>query len=370
VLKGFPKRPPFAGSYSVLTSKSLMAVQPRKHARPSLLSIVVPAYNEEEVLTAFEARARAVCESLDLPYEIVFVNDGSLDGTLDAMIELRRHNPNIGIVNLSRNFGKEIALTAGLDHANGEAILVIDADLQDPPELLGEMLVGWCKGYDIIYAQRDTREGETWLKRQTAAAFYTLMQYIGPVRIPRNTGDFRLISRRVVDALKTMREHHRFMKGLFAWVGFPSISIRYHRAPRLAGQTKWNYWKLWNFSLEGITSFTTVPLRFATYIGFVVSLLAFMYSVFMVFKTLAYGDPVAGFPTLIVAVLFIGGVQLCATGLIGEYVGRVFNETKGRPLYFVERIEAAKPGFKSEAPNATALADMVMALEKRVRSWT
>jgi polyisoprenyl-phosphate glycosyltransferase len=323
---------------------------PRREARPQLLSIVAPVYNEQEVLGFFEDRVRTVCRQLQQPYELVLVNDGSKDGTLAVISELRGRNDHITLVNLSRNFGKEIALMAGLDHARGDAVVVIDADLQDPPELIGEMIEKWRKGFDVVYAQRERREGETWVKKLTAACFYRLIQNVGPVRIPKDTGDFRLISRKVLEALRTMREYHRFMKGLFAWVGFSSTSITYVRDARFAGTTKWNYWKLWNFSLEGITSFTTMPLHAATYLGATVAVLSFIYGTFFFIKTLLRSDPVQGFPTMIITVLFLGGVQLIALGLIGEYLGRVFNETKDRPLYFVDEVHWSKCADQAETP--------------------
>ncbi len=317
---------------------------------PPALSVVVPAYNEEEVLPEFHRRLAAVMDGLGLPWEVVYVNDGSRDGTLAVMLSLRERDPHVSVVNLSRNFGKEIALTAGLDHARGsEAVIVIDADLQDPPELIPELVRTWREGYDVVYAQRRARAGETWLKRATAAAFYRVMERLGGrVKLPRDTGDFRLMSRRATDALLTLREQHRFMKGLFAWIGFPSKAVLYHRAPRAAGTTKWNYWKLWNLSLEGITSFTVAPLKVATYLGLLCATGALAYGTFMVVRTLLFGNPVPGYPSLITVVLFLGGVQLVTLGIIGEYLGRVFNETKGRPLYIVERH------LPSRAPSAAA----------------
>lgn len=232
-------------------------------------------------------------------------------------------------------------MTAGLDHAKGEAVVVIDADLQDPPEVIEALVVEWRAGYDVVYAQRRTREGETWLKTTTATAFYRIMERIGEVRLPRNTGDFRLMSRRVVEAVVSLREHHRFMKGLFAWVGFPTKAVLYDRAPRHAGTTKWNYWRLWNFALEGVTSFTMVPLRIGTYVGFIVAMLALAYGFVVMIRALLFGNNVAGYPSLLTIILFLGGIQIMTLGVIGEYLGRVFNETKQRPLYFVERFMQA-----------------------------
>jgi glycosyltransferase involved in cell wall biosynthesis len=305
-------------------------------------SVVVPVYNEGDGLLAFHARLARVMHGLGEPWEVVYVNDGSTDHSLMALESLRADDPACAIVNLSRNFGKEIAMTAGLDHARGAAIIVIDADLQDPPEVIPELVARWREGWDMVYAQRRVREGETWLKRTTADAFYRLMQRVGRVRLPRNTGDFRLMSRRVVDALQQLREHHRFMKGLFAWVGFPSAAVLYDRAPRHAGKSSWSYWKLWNFALEGITSFTVMPLKIATYLGLAAALFAAIYGGQIVVRTLLFGNPVPGYPSLMAVMLFLGGVQLITLGVIGEYLGRVFNETKGRPLYFVERYAPSR----------------------------
>jgi glycosyltransferase involved in cell wall biosynthesis len=299
-------------------------------------SVVVPMFNEAEGVRELHRRLAAVMDGLGT-WEAICVNDGSRDTTLLELQALHAADPRIAIVNLSRNFGKEIATTAGLDHARGAAVIVIDADLQDPPEVIPELVAAWRAGFDVVYAQRRVREGETWLKRATAAAFYRLMTHLGRVQLPRNTGDFRLMSRRVVDALRQMREQHRFMKGLFAWVGFPSLAVPYDRAARHAGTTKWGYWKLWNLALEGITSFTVMPLKVATYLGLFVALTSVAYAGVIVVKTLFLGNPVAGYPSLLTIVLFLGGVQLMTLGVIGEYLGRIFNETKQRPLYFVER---------------------------------
>jgi glycosyltransferase involved in cell wall biosynthesis len=307
------------------------------------LSVVVPCYNEEEVLPACHARLTSVLGQLGMAYEIVYVNDGSRDRTLPLLEGLAAADPHVAYVNLSRNFGKEIALTAGLDHARAtEAVIVIDADLQDPPEVIPELVAAWRQGYDVAYAQRRVREGETWLKKATAAGFYRLMGRVGGrVQLPRDTGDFRLLSRRALDALLRLREQHRFMKGLFAWIGFPSVAVPYDRAPRAAGTTKWNWWKLWNLSLEGITSFTVGPLKAATYLGLIVAFIAGVYLAQLLLRTLLFGNPVAGYPSLLAVTLFLGGVQMMMLGIIGEYLGRVFNETKGRPLYLVERSVAS-----------------------------
>lgn len=283
-----------------------------------------------------------VLDDLELDCEIVYVNDGSTDRTLAALAALRERDPRVGIVDLSRNFGKEIALTAGLDHTRGDAVIVIDADLQDPPELIPELIVEWDKGSDVVYATRLSRAGETFLKRVTAAGFYWVMERVGAVPIPRDTGDFRLLSRRAVEALGTLRERHRFMKGLFTWIGYRQTAVKYHRDARYAGDSKWSYWRLWNLSIEGMTSFTIAPLKVSTYIGLIAATVAFVYGAVIIFKTLIYGNEVAGYPSLMVIILFLGGVQLTALGIIGEYLGRVFNETKRRPLYFVQQNLAAR----------------------------
>lgn len=327
--------------------------QPERTEPRPVFSIVVPAYNEAEVLPVFHARLRAVMGRLGESWEAVYVDDGSSDATSGVLAALREADPQVCVIGLSRNFGKEPATTAGLDHACGEAVIVIDADLQDPPEVIPELVAAWRAGFDMVYAQRRARAGESWAKRITATLFYRLMQRVGRVRIPHDVGDFRLMSRRVVDAVLRLREHHRFMKGVFAWVGFPSVAVPYDRAPRAAGETKWNYWKLWNFALEGITSYTVAPLKVATYIGIFVALFAIVYGVIIVARTLIYGSAVPGYPSLLVVTLFMGGAQLITLGVMGEYLGRVFNETKRRPLYLVERCLPARselPEGKDRGP--------------------
>jgi glycosyltransferase involved in cell wall biosynthesis len=303
------------------------------------LSVVVPAYNEEEVLPEFHRRLAAVLDRLGVPAEIVYINDGSRDRTLQVCHELRSHDRRVTIVDLSRNYGKEIALTAGLDHAAGDALVIIDADLQDPPELIPDLVRHWKGGYDVVYARRLSRAGETALKKITAHAFYRIIRRMTRIHIPPDTGDFRLLSRRAVDALRSLREHHRFMKGLYGWIGFKQKGVAYARDARFAGQTKWNYWRLWNFAIEGITSFTIAPLKAASYLGLLVAAWAFMYALWVVTKTILYGDPVPGYPSLMVVILFLAGVQLLSIGILGEYLGRMFNETKGRPLYLVQAFE-------------------------------
>ena len=300
-----------------------------------LISIVVPAYNEEKVLPEFHRRIGDVLSGIKLDAEIVYVNDGSNDRTLEVLHQLRDADDRVAIIDLSRNFGKEIALTAGLHQAKGDAAVVIDADLQDPPGLIPELISEWKNGYDVVYAKRTRRQGDTFLKKATAHTFYRLMHKVGDVNLPKDSGDFRLLSRRAITALNTLGEQHRFMKGLFAWIGFRQKSVPYERDPRYAGDTKWNYWELWNFAIEGFTSFTTAPLKLATYVGFITALGAFAYGIFMIIRTLLYGNPVPGYPSIIVIVLFLGGIQLMAIGVLGEYIGRIFTETKRRPLYFI-----------------------------------
>ena len=333
---------------------------------PIDLSVVVPVFNEEETLPHFHERLSRVLTGMGLTCEIVYVNDGSLDRTLALMQQLYETDPRVTIVDLSRNFGKEAALTAGLDHASGTSVVVIDADLQDPPELIPKLYEELCRGYDMVYAQRTCRRGESRLKRATAAAFYRLMNHVGPVTIPPDTGDFRIIGPRGLAALRQLRERHRFMKGLFTWVGFRQKGIPYERDPRLAGRTKWSYWKLWNLALEGITSFTIAPLKIATYVGFVSAAAAFVYGAVIVVRTLVFGRDVPGYPSLMTVILLLGGLQLMALGIIGEYLGRVFNEQKGRPLYFtqaVHRARAPEAARRSEAPPAEPVAEPVHEIE-------
>jgi len=307
------------------------------------VSIVVPLYNEAPNVDYLLGRLKSVCEQLDLNYEIVCVNDGSRDDTLKLLIEHHDQNPSIKVINLSRNFGKEVALTAGLDYATGQAVVPIDADLQDPPELIAEMLEKWREGYDVVYAVRRSRQGESWLKKFTADSFYRVIGNMSRVSIPRNTGDFRLMDRKVVDALKQLPERSRFMKGLFAWVGYKQTAIYYDRAPRYKGQTKWNYWKLWNFAIDGITSFSLAPLKVWSYIGLSLSLLALIYASFLILRTLIYGVDMPGYASIMVGVLFLGGIQLITLGVIGEYLGRVYEEVKGRPLYLVRDFYGIAP---------------------------
>ncbi len=299
------------------------------------LSVIVPVYNEELNIDYLFERLLSVLETLDTTYEIVCVNDGSKDNTLKCLIEHHHRNPVIKVVNLSRNFGKEVALSAGLDYATGAAVVPIDADLQDPPELIQELVEKWREGYDVVYATRRSRGEESWLKQTTANAFYKIIGKMSRVPIPRNTGDFRLLDRRVVEAIKQMPERTRFMKGLFAWVGFKQTSVLFDRPQRYKGTTTWNYWRLWNFAIDGITSFSFLPLKVWSYVGVTISLISFLYATFLIYRTLRYGVDLPGYASIMVAILFLGGIQLVTLGIIGEYLSRVYEEVKGRPLYLV-----------------------------------
>ncbi|MEO1347313.1 MAG: glycosyltransferase family 2 protein [Cyanobacteria bacterium J06635_15] len=302
---------------------------------PTLVSILVPCYNEEPNLDYLFERLDKVMTQVEIPYEVVCVNDGSRDRTLEKLIDHHHCNSAIKVVNFSRNFGKEVALSAAIDYANGDVVVPIDADLQDPPELIEALIGKWQEGYDVVYATRRSRSGESWFKKFTAGGFYRIIGRMSSVPIPPNTGDFRLLDRQAVEALKQLPERNRFMKGLFAWVGFRQTAIFYDRAERYRGTTKWNYWRLWNLAVDGITAFSVTPLRIWLYVGCGISALALVYASFLVIRTLLLGIDVPGYASLMVAVLFMGGIQLLTLGIIGEYLGRVYEEVKARPLYLV-----------------------------------
>jgi polyisoprenyl-phosphate glycosyltransferase len=316
---------------------------------PVTLSVVVPVYNEAAVIGDFHRRLAAVLDALADSAEIIYVNDGSRDDSMRHLRGFAEADTRVVLLDFSRNFGKEIAMTAGLDHAAGAAVVVIDSDLQDPPELIPDMLREWRAGADVVMMRRESREGESWLKKATASAFYRLIGSIGEMPIPADVGDFRLLSRRAVDALRRLPERTRFMKGLYAWVGFRQTTLDYHRDARFAGVTKWNYWRLWNLAIEGITSFSSAPLKLASYVGLATAVYALGAGVYVFGKALLFGDPVAGYPSLMVTVLFLGGVQLIALGIIGEYLARMFVEVKGRPLYLLSGVYR-----KRAAPDGTA----------------
>lgn len=305
------------------------------------ISILIPAYNEEEVLRhLYERLAKLAGETKHYDFEFLFVNDGSRDRTLEMIKEYTKTDERIAYVNLSRNFGKEIAMIAGLDHVTGDATVIIDADLQDPPELIPQMITYWEEGFDDIYARRRSRAGESWLKKITSEMYYKFLQKSTTIPIQRDTGDFRLLSRRCVEALREFRESQRNAKGIFSWIGYRKKEILYDRDPRAAGQTKWNYFKLFNLAIDGITSFTIAPLRIASVMGILVSFAAFIYIIYLVIRTIFFGSDLAGYPSTMAAILFLGGVQLVSLGVIGEYIGRIFNETKKRPLYLVEEYHS------------------------------
>lgn len=301
------------------------------------ISLLIPAYNEDDTLPLLYNELNKVLEEiLGFKFEILFVNDGSTDNTLNILRNLQKEDPRINYISFSRNFGKETAMAAGFDYVKGDAVIVMDADLQDPPELIKEMINYWEEGYDDVYAKRRTREGETWFKKFTSHTFYRFLQKMTKIPIQKDTGDFRLLDRRAVESLKKLREKQRYTKGMFSWIGFNKKEILFDRKPRAAGETKWNYLKLFNLALEGVTSFTTFPLRISTILGIIVSFFSIIYMFIILIKSIIWKDPVQGYPSMMVTILFLGGVQLISLGIIGEYVGRIFNETKYRPLYIVD----------------------------------
>ncbi|QDW66260.1 glycosyltransferase family 2 protein [Luteimonas granuli] len=317
------------------------------------LTVVVAAFNEAQSLPELHPRVAAVLARLaaadGVDGSVLYVDDGSTDGTWRVLQDLAAADPRVSLLRLSRNFGKEAALTAGLDRVVDGAALILDADGQDPPELIPEFVARWREGYDDVHGTRLAREGESWFRRASAHAFYRVIQRLSKTPVPADTGDFRLLSPRALAALRGLRERHRFMKGLFGWIGFNRTSIPYRREPRLAGRSKFNAWRLWNFALEGITSFSSAPLRLATYLGGATALVAFGYGLWVVAKALFLGDPVAGWPTMMAVILFLGGVQLVALGMIGEYLGRLYEESKQRPLYLVDTWSPAE-GVSSAVP--------------------
>lgn len=307
------------------------------HKDMKKITILVPCYNEEEVVEEFYNRTSCVIKQIKAyDFEILFVNDGSIDKTVDILKKLRVIDSRVSYIDLSRNFGKEIAMIAGIDHIDSDAMIVMDADLQDPPELIEDMLCAWEQGYKDICAKRRSRAGESWLKKWTSHTYYKLLQKVTRIPVQPDVGDFRLLDKQCVEALKLMRESQRYTKGMFSWIGFEKKEILFDRDARAAGITKWNYYKLCNLAIEGITSFTIAPLRCASILGCILAVLAIVYMSIIVLKTLIYGGDVDGYASLISVVLFIGGVQLLFLGIMGEYIGRIFNESKGRPLYFVK----------------------------------
>ena len=307
------------------------------------LSLVVPVFNEAESIDLFIARISEVFTSeAQISLAMVFVNDGSTDATLDILLARQKTDPRLKVIDLSRNFGKEAALTAGLQYADGQVVVPIDVDLQDPPEVILQMIALWREGYEVVLGHRVSRDSDSWAKRFSANSFYRLHNRIAEQELPENVGDFRLMDRCVIDALKTLPESRRFMKGLFAWVGFRTASVHYVRPPRSAGNSKFNGWRLWNFALEGITSFSIAPLRIWTYLGLFVSLISFAFASFIIARALLHGIDLPGYASLMVAVTFLGGLQLVGIGVIGEYLGRTYIESKQRPVFLVRRIHSAR----------------------------
>ncbi|CAG9250546.1 CPS-53 (KpLE1) prophage; bactoprenol glucosyl transferase [Paraburkholderia unamae] len=304
----------------------------------SLLSLVVPFYNEEEAIPGFFAQVVPALEAIaEIDFEIVCVNDGSKDRTLTLLAEAAEADDRVLVVDLSRNFGKEAAMSAGLAEAQGHVVVPFDADLQDPPEVIAKLVEKWREGYDVVLARRSDRSSDSYLKRQSALGFYRLHNKLAEVKIPENVGDFRLMTREVVNVLNALPESRRFMKGLFAWVGYRTAEVTYVRHSRCAGKTKFSGWRLWNFALEGITSFSTLPLRMWTYFGLLVAATSFLYAAYLVIRTLVHGIEVPGYASIFVSLLFFSGVQMIGIGVIGEYVGRIYIESKRRPLYVVRR---------------------------------
>lgn len=299
------------------------------------ITIIIPAYNEAEAFEDIKkCMNQVINDNPNYTWQFLLINDGSTDHTLQLMKELHNNDTHYHYMDLSRNYGKEIAIMAGIDHVVTDAAIIMDADMQHPVNVIPEMLRYWEEGYDDIYAQRQTSD-ESWLKRQTSKLYYRILQKSTNIPIQKDTGDFRLLDKKCIEALKNMREIDRNNKGMFSWIGYKKIGISYQQNQRQHGKTKWNYYKLLNLALTGITSFTTTPLRFASIFGIIVSFMAFLYLVYIIIKTMLYGDPVQGYPTLMVTILFLGGIQLIALGIIGEYLSHIFNETKKRPGYFI-----------------------------------
>lgn len=307
------------------------------------ISILIPAYNEAEVLNILYERLCSVAEKIkNYSFEFLFVNDGSKDDTLIIIQNLSIIDPRISYIDLSRNFGKEIAMLAGFDYVKGDAVIILDADLQDPPELIPKMISYWEQGFDDVYAKRKSRDGETWFKKWSSNTYYKVLEKISNVPIQRDTGDFRLLDRKCIDAIKKIRENQRYTKGIFSWIGFKKKEILFDRDARIAGKTKWNYRNLVELAIDGITSSTVAPLRIASYTGLIISVLSFIFMMYIVVKTILFGGSVPGYPSLMSVILFLGGIQLLSLGIIGEYLGKIFYETKDRPTYFIQEYHQSE----------------------------
>ncbi|AZQ84272.1 glycosyltransferase [Colwellia sp. Arc7-635] len=315
----------------------MQLVTPQQSIKDEItLSIIVPVFNEQEMLPIFHHHlAKVLSTQSESSFEIVYINDGSTDDSWNIMLDLESHYANIECINLSRNFGKEAAMTAGIDHAKGQAIVLLDADLQDPPELIPDMLAAWRQGYDVVNMRRSARLGESKFKCWSAHVYYRLLDYLSDVPLQKDVGDFRLLSRRVVEDIKQLSERSRYMKGILSWPGYKQTTISFERPERAAGETKWSFIQLVKLGLSGITAFSIKPLRIATWAGALISASAFIYGFWIVIKTLIFGEAVAGYPTMMLIQLFLGGVQLLSIGILGEYVGRIYAETKARPIYLI-----------------------------------
>jgi glycosyltransferase involved in cell wall biosynthesis len=340
-------------STPLATSAGLSVTEAPVTDEPQLqLSVIVPVKDEEQAITPFVARVAPILDRLfaDGAWEILFIDDGSEDATLAAIMAANGREPRVRALSLSRNFGKEAALSAGLDHASGQAVIPMDVDLQDPPEVIGEMLDKWREGYEVVYGVRRNRSADTLPKRLTADLYYRAHNYLSDDKIPEHAGDFRLLDRAVVEVIRRMPERNRFMKGLFAWSGFRQAAVEYDRVPRTVGNSKFRYWKLWTLALDGITSASTMPLRIWSYLGVLIALLALVYAIFLAVRTTLLGTDVPGYASIMVATLFLGGVQLISLGVLGEYVGRILVETKQRPIYVVrQRVGLEEPARLREA---------------------
>lgn len=307
------------------------------------ITILIPCYNEEQSLPLlYPELVKLMEENKAYEWELLFVNDGSLDGTLELLHQLRQQDERVNIVSLSRNFGKEVAMLAGFDYAKGDCLVIVDADLQDPPELIPEMIKWWEQGYEDVYARRKSRGKESWLRKRLSMTFYRMLQQSSRFDVLQNVGDFRLLDRRCINALRKMRESERYTKGMYSWIGFKKKEIEFDRGDRHAGKSSWNYNQLFSLAIDGITSFSSLPLRISTIAGFIVSMMAFIYMMVVLVKKLIWGNPVQGYPSLLVIILFLGGIQLLSLGIIGEYIGRIYSESKNRPDYFVDEYNEEK----------------------------
>lgn len=312
---------------------------------PRRISILVPCYNEQDSLPLFYDELNRIMTDERLSgyeWEMLFVNDGSKDNTLAVLKLLREKDERVSYIDLSRNFGKEKAMLAGFDYVTGDCMIIMDADLQDPPSLIPEMVEWWEQGFDDVYAKRKTRGEESFIRKSFSLLFYRILQKMTKIEVLQNVGDFRLLDRSCINALKSLRESERYTKGMFCWIGFRKKELLFDRGDRVAGKSAWNFWSLFSLAIEGITSFTTSPLRISSIIGFIVSIVAFLYMIFIVVKTILYGDSVQGFPTLICVILFLGGIQLISIGILGEYIARIFNESKRRPTYIIREHNGIK----------------------------